>query len=128
MALPVRYKLIGLLTLGSMINYADRVNISVAAPVMMPALGWNERQFGLIFSAFLAGYALLQFPGGIIADRWNACRVLVVACIGFSIFTALTPLTFLRRTAAVYPDKVAVVHGATRFTYRELYDLSLIHI
>ena len=39
MALPVRYKLIGLLALGSMINYADRMNISVAAPVIMPALG-----------------------------------------------------------------------------------------
>ena len=92
MAVPVRYKMIGLLTLGSMINYADRVNISVAAPVMMLALGWDEKQFGLIFSAFLAGYALLQFPGGLIADRWNACRVLIVACIGFSVFTALTPL------------------------------------
>ena len=92
MALPVRYKLVGLLTLGSMINYADRINISVAAPVMMPALGWDEGQFGLIFSAFLAGYALFQFPGGIIADRWNACRILVIACLGFSLFTALTPL------------------------------------
>jgi len=92
MAWPVRYKLVGLLTTGSMINYADRVNISVAAPVMMPALGWDEGRFGLVFSAFLAGYTLLQFPGGIIADRWNACRVLAVACIGFSVFTALTPL------------------------------------
>ena len=33
---------------------------------------------------------------------------------------ALTPLSFLRRAAAVYPDKLAVVHGASRFTYREL--------
>jgi len=36
-------------------------------------------------------------------------------------FTALTPLGLLRRAAAVYPDKLAVIHGATRFTYRELY-------
>src|SRR5467141_3191021 len=36
-------------------------------------------------------------------------------------FTALTPLAFLPRAAAVYPDKIAVVAGATRFTYRELY-------
>jgi len=36
-------------------------------------------------------------------------------------FTALTPLVLLRRAAAVYPDKLAVIHGATRFTYRELY-------
>ena len=36
-------------------------------------------------------------------------------------FTALTPLSFLARAAAVYPDKLAVVHGATRRTYREFY-------
>jgi len=36
-------------------------------------------------------------------------------------FAALTPLVFLRRAAAVYPDKLAVIHGNDRFTYRELY-------
>src|SRR5271169_3748798 len=36
-------------------------------------------------------------------------------------FLALTPLVFLRRTAAVYPDKLAVIDGAARFTYSELY-------
>ena len=92
MAWPVRYRLVGLLTAGSMINYLDRVNIAVAAPVMMIALGWEEDSFGMIFSAFLVGYTLLQFPGGVIADRWNACKLLIVVCIGFSVFTALTPL------------------------------------
>jgi fatty-acyl-CoA synthase len=37
-------------------------------------------------------------------------------------FTALSPLGFLSRAATVYPDKLAVVHGATRFTYRRLYE------
>jgi fatty-acyl-CoA synthase len=37
-------------------------------------------------------------------------------------FAALSPLAFLPRAAAVYPDKLAVIHGAFRFTYRELYD------
>ena len=37
-------------------------------------------------------------------------------------FAALTPLGFLSRTAAVYPEKLAVVHGAARFTYRQLYE------
>ena len=92
MAWPVRYKLVGLLTAGSTINYADRVNISVAAPVMMATLGWNEAQFGVVFSSFLVGYTLLQIPGGVIADRWSACKLLALACIGFSVFTALTPL------------------------------------
>jgi len=35
-------------------------------------------------------------------------------------FTALTPLDFLRRSAEVYPEKAAVVHGDRTFTYREL--------
>src|SRR5579864_8744784 len=34
-------------------------------------------------------------------------------------FSALTPLSFLARTAAVYPTKPAVIHGARRFTYAE---------
>jgi fatty-acyl-CoA synthase len=36
-------------------------------------------------------------------------------------FTAMTPLVLLRRAASAYPDKLAVIHGAARFTYRELY-------
>jgi ACS family D-galactonate transporter-like MFS transporter len=92
MAWPVRYKLVGLLTAGSTINYADRVNISVAAPAMMMALGWDEAHFGVIFSAFLIGYTLLQIPGGVLADRWNATKILAWSCVGFSVFTALTPL------------------------------------
>jgi len=33
--------------------------------------------------------------------------------------TELTPLSFLRRSALVFPDKVAIVHGERRTTYRE---------
>ncbi len=92
MARPVRYKMVGLLFCSSVVNYIDRVNISVAAPAMMLATGWDKDRFGLVFSAFLVGYALFQIPGGILADRWSARKVLVVAFCGFSLFTALTPL------------------------------------
>ena len=34
--------------------------------------------------------------------------------------TALTPLSFLERSARVFPDKTAVVYGERRLTYREL--------
>jgi fatty-acyl-CoA synthase len=33
----------------------------------------------------------------------------------------LTPLSFARRTAEVFPDRVAVIHGDTRFTWSETY-------
>ncbi|MBT3558589.1 MAG: acyl-CoA synthetase [Rhodospirillales bacterium] len=37
-------------------------------------------------------------------------------------FTALTPLTLIRRSARVYPDQLAQVHGDVRYTWSETYD------
>ena len=91
MARPVRYRIVGLLFSGTVINYIDRVNISVAAPVIMDASGWSKSEFGMVFSAFLVGYSVLQLPGGLVADRWSARKVLAIAFCGFSVFTALTP-------------------------------------
>ena len=36
-------------------------------------------------------------------------------------YTALTPVSFLAKAASVYPDRIAVVHGAVRHTWRETY-------
>ena len=36
-------------------------------------------------------------------------------------FQSLTPLGFLERSAAVFPDRPAVIHGAIRRNYRDLY-------
>ncbi|MDI3515628.1 MAG: 3-(methylthio)propionyl---CoA ligase [Rhodocyclaceae bacterium] len=36
-------------------------------------------------------------------------------------YVALTPLTFIERSAYIYPDRVAVIHGARRFTWSESY-------
>ena len=35
---------------------------------------------------------------------------------------ALTPLSFLERTAAVTPNHTAIVHGTQRISYRDFYD------
>jgi fatty-acyl-CoA synthase len=37
-------------------------------------------------------------------------------------YVPLTPLSFLERAAAVYPDKTAVIHGEHRYSYREFRD------
>jgi len=36
-------------------------------------------------------------------------------------YAPLTPLSFLERSASTYPDRLAVVHGARRFTWKETY-------
>jgi len=85
-----RWVILSLLLLISIITYIDRVNISVTARQMMPALGLTEIEMGQIFSAFVFGYALFQIPGGWLGDRWGPRRVLTLAVIWWSIFTALT--------------------------------------
>ena len=36
-------------------------------------------------------------------------------------FQPLTPLSFLERSAAVYPDRIAIIHGQSRTSYRDFY-------
>jgi ACS family glucarate transporter-like MFS transporter len=86
----IHWLILALLFGTSVVTYIDRVNISVAARQMMPAFGLTPQEMGLVFSAFVVGYALFQIPGGWLADRWGARIVLTVALIWWSICTALT--------------------------------------
>ncbi len=87
---PLRWLILGLLFSISVVTYIDRVNISVTARQMMPALGLTDQQMGWVFSAFVVGYALFQIPGGWLSDRWGVRIVLTVALIWWSCFTAWT--------------------------------------
>lgn len=92
MSWPPRYTILLLLFLLSLVNYIDRVNISITAPVMMPELGWDTAWFGVVFSAFVFGYAAFMIPSGLLADTRSPKMLLAVACFGWSFFTLLTPL------------------------------------
>lgn len=107
---PVRWLILALLFLTSVVTYIDRVNISVTARHMMPAFGLTDQQMGWVFSAFVAGYALFQIPGGWLADQWGARGVLTAALCWWSICTAFTAM------AAVSPlaDLLGIV-GALMF-------------
>ena len=37
-------------------------------------------------------------------------------------YTPLSPLSFIERTAAVYPQRISVIHGTRRYTWGETYD------
>jgi ACS family glucarate transporter-like MFS transporter len=70
------WRLVALLSATATASYLCRVNVSVAGVVMMRELGLSQQAMGRVFSAFLVGYALCQIPGGMLADRFGAPRVL----------------------------------------------------
>jgi ACS family glucarate transporter-like MFS transporter len=86
----VRWFLIFWLFVLSVVAFLDRVNISIAGSSIAAAYHLSNVQLGWIFSAFLAGYALFQTPGGRLADRLGPRRVLAGGVIWWGIFTALT--------------------------------------
>jgi len=86
----VRWQILGLLFMISVVTYIDRVNISIAAKEMIPELGLSSVAMGTVFSAFVLGYALFQIPGGWLGDMWGSRSVLTLAVLWWSVFTFLT--------------------------------------
>ena len=106
-----RWTILTLLLAISIITYIDRVNISITARHMMPALDLTNVQMGQIFSAFVLGYALFQIPGGWAGDRWGARKILTLAVIWWSVFTALTalaPTSFLAGAMGIWGSLMIV--------------------
>lgn len=88
----IRWKILVILALASFISYVLRTNLSFAAPEMMQDLGLDEVQWGWVLAAFTAGYALFQFPGGILGDRFGPRRVLTAIAVLWAVLTVVTSL------------------------------------
>jgi sugar phosphate permease len=59
---------------------------------MAKDFGLSPLGMGGVLSAFFIGYALMQLPGGMLADRFGPRRVMILAILGWSLFTLLTGL------------------------------------
>ncbi|WP_347558210.1 MFS transporter [Robbsia sp. KACC 23696] len=58
-----------------MVNYIDRITLSIAAPQLSDAFHLSAGEMGILFSAFSWTYALLQIPAGMVLDRFGVTRV-----------------------------------------------------
>lgn len=84
----VRWTILSMLFIVTVINYAVRAALSLAAPALSQDLGIDKLQLGLVFSAFGWSYVIAQIPGGWLLDRYGAVRVYLVAIVAWSILTA----------------------------------------
>lgn len=81
--------LVALLTISIFINYIDRSNLSVAAPLLQQQLHYTTSQIGVLSSAFFWTYSLLQLIGvsGWVSDKFPVGWVFAV---GFLIWSGST--------------------------------------
>ena len=87
-----RTAVIALLFTTYFLTYLDRAVMATAIPFIASEFSLSSTAIGSVLSAFFFGYALMQIPSGILADRFGPARLLVTAVICWSVFTALTGL------------------------------------
>ena len=79
-----------LLAISVFINYVDRGNLSIAAPMLKDELGLSASQLGILFSAFFATYAFFQLLSGWLVDRYNVNWIFAGGFFLWSVATAAT--------------------------------------
>ena len=87
-----KWSILALLSLGMVIAYIDRANLSVvlAAPEFRSTFDLSDSARGLLNSAFFWSYAVLQIPAGWLVDRYGVRRVYA---IGFFFWTLVSAMT-----------------------------------
>jgi ACS family glucarate transporter-like MFS transporter len=114
-------RVLGLLSLLSIITYLDRVCIAVAGPRMQDSLHISPQAWGWVLSVFFISYSAFEIPSGILGDRIGPRRVLTRIVLWWSAFTSLTgavasyPLLLVVRfcfgagEAGAYPNAAVVI-------------------
>ncbi len=103
-----------LLAVCLLINYVDRSNLSLAAPLLKEELHVSATQLGILFSAFFWTYTALQFVSGWLVDRFAVNRVIAVGFLLWSLATSVTGIVrgfatlFLVRLVLGIGESVAI--------------------
>ena len=91
-----RWGIACLLGFGVLVNYLDRINLSVAQQALHAEFGISVVTFGYLLSAYSWTYAVCQVPAGVLLDRFGVLKVGRVstliwsaACFGAAIATGV---------------------------------------
>jgi MFS transporter, ACS family, D-galactonate transporter len=82
------------LGLGVLVNYFDRVNLSVSHAALVETFGISSVTFGYLSGAYNWSYAVCQLPIGVLLDRFGIRKIGRIGCFLWSVasfWAALTP-------------------------------------
>ncbi len=93
MHLRNRWTMAVLTSAGIFVTFVLRVNLSPVAPIIQQDLHLSDFELGLVLSAFLWVYTILQPVAGLLTDRFGARMSLFVGGLATSLLTILTGFT-----------------------------------
>jgi sugar phosphate permease len=73
-----------------LMSYIDRSLMPMALPLIEREFHLSPIEMGSVMSAFFLGYASMQVPGGLIADRIGPRKAMTLGIAAWSVFTFLT--------------------------------------
>ena len=88
-----RWRIAWLMGLGVLVNYFDRVNLSVSHGALYTAFGISDVAFGYLSAAYNWSYALCQLPVGVVLDRFGVRRVQRIGIFIWSMASFAAALT-----------------------------------
>jgi sugar phosphate permease len=89
-----RYKVLAFVIAAYFITYIDRVLLSVSAPFIEREFGFSTITMGWVLFCYSIAYAAFQIPGGWFGDKVGPRLAMTCVVIWWSVFTALTSLTW----------------------------------
>jgi sugar phosphate permease len=89
-----RHMILALLFLGWCLSYLDRMAMNVGIVEIAKDFNLSPTVMGVVLSSFFAGYALMQLPGGWLADKFGSRKVIAIAILFWSLFTVLTGMAW----------------------------------
>jgi ACS family hexuronate transporter-like MFS transporter len=81
----VRWLMIGLVFLATVINYIDRQTLAILKKTICDDLGLSDTQYGLIFASFLVAYAISQTLSGKLYDAIGTRRGFTASIVVWSV-------------------------------------------
>ncbi|MEY4237421.1 MAG: hypothetical protein RL339_22 [Pseudomonadota bacterium] len=83
--IPLRWWIIGLVTLGTILNYLARSTLSVAAPTLKTEFAMTTEQYSWVVLAFQASYTVMQTVAGSVLDAVGTRLGFFIFAIGWGL-------------------------------------------
>lgn len=81
----LRWWIIGLVTLGTVLNYLARSTLSVAAPTLKAEFGMDTEQYSWVVLAFQASYTIMQTVAGGVLDALGTRLGFAIFAVGWAL-------------------------------------------